>query len=139
MVGTRQRLRISRSLFSNILKRKFKAILRPLYDSTYRRDLQTLRSVVGDGHHTLVEVELPLYMIHSSHAINYPDWVNTLVGRMYDTLWHPPLMKVIKDEQRSRDGYEYYMVVDGNHRLAALKILFSPGEKVRVILMVKEA
>ena len=135
----RQALWISRSFVRDVRKLKFKAIFRVLWDSNYRRDLQHMRRVIGDGYYTLVEMELPLYCIHPSHSINYPDWVNTLVGRMYDTLWQPPKIKVIEDVSRSREGLPHFMVVDGNHRLCALKIILSPGAKIRVLVMVKEA
>lgn len=130
---------ISRSFIRDVRKRKFKAIFRALYDSTYRRDLQRMRLVIGDGYYQLVETEIKLYCIHNSHSINYPEWVNTLVGKMYDTLWRPPLMKVIKDESRSTPDYPYYMVVDGNHRLQALKIIMSAGTPIRVLEMIREA
>ena len=134
----RQALWISRSFFRDVRKRKFKAIFRVLYDGTYRRDLQKMRAVIGDGYYQLVETELPLYCIHNSHSINYPDWVNTLVGRMYDTLWQPPLIKVIRDPGRSTPDYPYYLVVDGNHRLQAMKIILSAGAKIKVLEMIKE-
>jgi hypothetical protein len=130
---------ISCSFVRDVRKHKWKAIFRVLYDRTYRRDLQRIRRVIGDGYYKLVESELPLCQIHNSHAINYHDWVNTLVGRMFDTHWHPQPIKVIRDPSRNWAGGPYYLVVDGNHRLVAMKRIYSPGKIIKVYELVREA
>lgn len=125
---------ISRSFVRDVRKRKWKAIFRVLWDGNYRRDLQNMRKIIGTGEYELVEAVIPLYKIRHSHSINYHAWVDQLVGKMYDTLWYPPPIKVIRD-WTAAPAREVYMVVDGNHRLAAHKIIRSPGEGLRVWLM----
>lgn len=114
------------------LKRgKFKAVFRYLLCPTYRRSVNYMRDLMTYEPYELHHRELELCLIRSSHNLNYPKWVNTLVRRIEDWegLYRPKPMKVMYDWRRN-DGT--YMIIDGNHRLAALKRVFSPGFVVLV-------
>lgn len=125
-----------RSLFKNIRKGKWKAIFRMFYDKNYRDDIKYMLQVVRERPVKLVESEIPLNLIKSSHEINYWDWVIELRLRIringYLSL--EPI-KIIWDDVELK-----YLIVDGNHRFAALKKELSPYHKIPVqVLVPKEA
>ncbi len=133
----RQMMWISRSLLANVKKRKWKAIFRATWDRSYRNQLSRIRRIIGSHEYELVEIEVPLYSISLSHSINYPDWVQVITSRINDWegLYTPPMIKVVLDWEHSKSDSERYMVVDGNHRLTAMKNCYSPGRNVKVLLM----
>lgn len=105
-----------RSLCREVRKGKFKAIFRYFYDSTYRTDIKYIADLTtGQGKLTSRMSYLKLNEIHFSHSINYPKWVNRLSEELLRTAEVPPI-KVMYDYSKRK-----WIVIDGNHRLMAMK------------------
>lgn len=100
-----------RSFYKNIIvKRKYRALMALLFDSTYRRDINNLHLLTKNC--TKKEVErIHVDALVAGHRVIYPGYALDLFG-MVETL---PAIRVVKDPTRNK-----YVVVDGNHRLPAL-------------------
>lgn len=121
-----------KSLMKNVAKRKWKSIFRGLWDKQYRDDVRYMLQVVRERPVVLKESEVPLSLIKHSHSINYPKWVNILRTqiRRKGYLSLEPI-KIIWDDVDLK-----YLVVDGNHRFAALTKELSPYHKIPVKVLV---
>jgi len=103
---------------------KFYSIWRFFIDSQYANDIRKLRTILAPEKLTARLQEVRLGQVSFSHAISYPDWVADLVVKIRAGVELPPI-KV----------YEYQgklLVIDGNHRLAAMKITMDPATKIMV-------
>jgi len=109
-----------RSLVREVKKGKFKAIFRYFYDTKYRNDIRHICDLTtGQGKLTSRMGHLKLADIHFSHDINYPKWVDRLVKELrweYEHAMKFEPIKVMYDQSTSR-----WVVIDGNHRLMAMK------------------
>lgn len=121
------------AIVQEALKLKFKAVLRTLYDPQYRKDITYLWMKLSRGKLKAREDFMPLWKIHFSHSINYPGWVTHLTQRIHQGEEFPPI-KVIKDSNPDGD-WDRHMVVDGNHRLLAMKMTMPDTAMVHVKLL----
>ncbi len=121
-----------KSLMKNVAKRKWKSIFRGLWDKKYRDDVRYMLQVVRERTVVLKDGEIPLNLIKHSHDINYLSWVILLRIQIREKgyLSLEPI-KVIWDDLDMK-----YLVVDGNHRFAALSRELSPYHKVPVKVLV---
>jgi hypothetical protein len=106
--------------------KKWRSILRFFTERKYHEDIMVLCRLLSKARLTSEEKRLPLNAIQFSHSINYPDWVNCIERRIWNEgLQAVPKLKVIKHKGA-------YLVVDGNHRLKAMKRCFPPAKTVLV-------
>lgn len=120
-------------IMANIKKKKFKAMFRYFFDSNYKRQVDHMIRTVKQRPVRCVESSVRIGDITYGHPINYPKWVSTLRWRIQH-LGYTSLdpIKIIWDETKGK-----YLVVDGNHRLAALKReLINPNQRIPVQLLV---
>lgn len=105
---------------------KYKAVLKFYFKKSYRKDIKVLRDILSKGKLKGTKTQLPLKDINFSHEINYPSWV----------------IKLCEDLKESEDNYKRvkvfyhngrYIVVDGNHRLKALKLMCDPLKAINVL------
>lgn len=96
---------------------KPKAFLKFLFRPKFRRQILSLRRLLINRDLTAMVIRVNINDIYFSHDIVYPKTVLTLVERYKALDVEVPLIKVIRNE------YNQLIVVDGNHRLAALKTL----------------
>jgi 23S rRNA-/tRNA-specific pseudouridylate synthase len=100
-----------KSFYKNVIvKKKFKSYIQSFIDSEYRRQLNELYALTHDKVKTerrFVNVER---IVHG-HKVIYPEYEQMLLNN--DSIPIAPIRVVQKDET--------YLVVDGNHRLAAVK------------------
>lgn len=120
-----------RSVLKNIKKGKFKALVRYFYDQSYRSDVDYMLTLVRKEPVEVVDRLISLDEIVSGHSINYPEWVFVLRQeiREYGYKSIPPI-KVIYDESKKK-----YLIVDGNHRFAALKRELGSLQRIKVQLL----
>lgn len=107
---------------------KFKAVLKFYVKPSYRKDIKLLRDILSKAPLKSRKSSIILEEIHSSHEINYPQWVYKLV-RDYQTLGIPfKRIKVFRYNDK-------WIVIDGNHRLEAMKICLYRKEAVDVLIL----
>ncbi len=99
-------------ILQELLMGKYKAVLKYYFKPSYRKDINILRDKLAPYPLKAVKTTLGLRDIQKSHEINYPVWVDKLITRLEKGEKLPPL-KVIRHNN-------YFLVVDGNHRLQAL-------------------
>lgn len=93
-----------------IQKKKFKAYLQYYWDSEYRNQINYLFEITRNC--TKKEIEqIPIWQLVHGHKVTYPDYERMLV--MNDHIDLEPIRVV-------QHGISF-VVVDGNHRLAALR------------------
>ena len=110
-----------RSLCREIRKLKFKAIFRYFYDGAYRKDIKHIADLTTrNGKLTSRMGHLKLYEIHFSHSINYPKWVKRLEKELGHDVENPMRWEPIKVMWDDAKGGRW-IVIDGNHRLMAMK------------------
>lgn len=106
-----------RSFFKNVKKGKYYSIFRGVWDSKYRADIHHMLVLTCSQDLVLGHGSVPLHSIVHGHAINYPEWVEHLAYHINIYGWKKlEPIKVIWDSSKNK-----WLVVDGNHRLAALK------------------
>jgi hypothetical protein len=105
-------------------KRKVWSKARLFVDANYRNDIVLLFSHLSKRRFKAQRALMKLKDINFSHDINYPDWVEKLKKKI-DKGGNIPDIKVTNIEGK-------WMVVDGNHRLAAMKEILSEDTKVPV-------
>ena len=128
-----------RSVIKEGARLKFKSIFRYLWDSAYRKDVDHLCVLTSRRPLRAKTTYFKLNQIHPSHAINYPGWVRKLETEL---IWSDfgaktpnfKPIKIIFDYFNKR-----FIVVDGNHRLAAMKNTCHGNTDVQVILLIPEA
>lgn len=106
---------------------KWKAILKFYYKASYRRDIRRLRDVLSQGKLKGTKRLMSLNQIEFSHEINYPEWVWELERRLMDDGDDYKTIKVHLMPDTNR-----YAVIDGNHRLMALKNHYGHSSKILV-------
>lgn len=100
-----------RSFKKNVIqKRKFKAYLQYFFDSEYRSQIDRLFELTK--HCTRKEYEqIPIWQLEHGHKITYPKYERALI--LNDEIDLEPIRVI-------QNGI-VFVVVDGNHRLAALR------------------
>lgn len=105
---------------------KFKAVIKYYIKPSYRKDINYLRDILSKDKLKGTKDVIPLFKIGFSHEINYPKWVD----------------KIEKDIRRDPENYrrikvfhddEGYIVIDGNHRLQAMRRVFPLTYPIRVL------
>ena len=120
-------------LVQEISMGKWKAILKYFRKKSYKADIDRLCDILSKGRLTGEKSILYLEDIHSSHEVNYPEWVDVLVERYRKGSEDYKRVKVffLEDQQR-------WIVIDGNHRLQALRRVFC-GRKIIKVLKISYA
>lgn len=120
------------TLKSEIKHKKIKSIVKLFTNKCYRNDIKRLANKLHGKKYEIQLAQIPLKAIKFSHSITYSEWVLTLMmeiktgtNQFCETL-RP--IKVIKED----DGY---MVIDGNHRLMALKLSYPADHPVIVRIL----
>lgn len=122
---------IVRSLYRNLAKGKFYAIFRVFWDKEYRAEIQHMRMLTRQYDLVLGHGSIPLRAIVRGHKINYPNWVNHLVDQINTRGWKKlEPIKVIWDKSKFK-----WLVVDGNHRLEAMKRTLPSSMKIPVFIL----
>ncbi len=102
-------------VIQELLMHKFKAIFRMFWDKAYRKDIYHLRDILSKAPLKGEKTTLQLCDIDYSHDINYPKWVVYLRRKLYANPKDYKRIKVFYDQ-------DHWIVIDGNHRLRALKV-----------------
>lgn len=105
---------------------KFKAVFKYFVKKSYRKDINLLRDILSKGGLKGTKTNLPLKDIYFSHEINYPKWVEKLERDFIVSEVPYKRIKVFKHEGK-------YIVIDGNHRLKAMKRTMSNYSIVPVL------
>lgn len=130
--ASRIKARIKRrlgSLYRNLfLKRKFWSFFRLFVDKQYRKDIKRIIGLTAGKDYAENFAFIPVNQIESSHQINYPNWVNELEGQLRARRQLEPI-KVV------RTGNQIYTVLDGNHRLEAMRRFYPCDHAVPVVLL----
>lgn len=119
-------------IMKNVKKKKFKAMFRTLFDREYRRQIQHMINTVKARPVDCVDSNLRLLDIEYGHSINYPEWVVSLQKQIRNQGYMSlEPVKVIWDPTKDK-----YLIVDGNHRLAALNRELSAHQRIPVKLLI---
>jgi hypothetical protein len=111
-----------------IMMCKWRAVLKFYYKASYRKDIRVLRDILSKGKLSATKTELYLCLINSSHEITYPSWVLKLCDDLEKDSTDYKRIKVFCHEGK-------YIVIDGNHRLRALKLMLPLKSEVDVLLL----
>lgn len=106
---------------------KFKAVFKYFYKKSYHDDINLLRDILSKGQLYSTNTRLQLKHIHFSHEINYPKWVDYLRKEILAT-GKVKRIKVFHYNHKT-------IVIDGNHRLKAMKETMSHETWVDVKLL----
>lgn len=113
-----------------IYRKKFRALYFYLLDKDYRTDINYLIGIKATTKLKRIPVKVVLDDIRPSHRVIYRNWVRHLV-QLYTA--NPKAYEPI-------EIYEFapgrYMPMDGNHRLAALNMIYSRADSITAFLMV---
>lgn len=107
---------------------KYKAVLKCAWNSKYRSDIYKLCTILSKGKLYSTKGQIQLGDINFSHEINYPKWVDKLVYDYISGNFPSKRIKVFKYDGK-------YIVIDGNHRLKAMKIVFECTYMVDVLIL----
>lgn len=107
---------------------KWKAIFKFFYKWSYHKDIMKLCNILSKGRLTSKRATLTLRQIHFSHEINYPEWVIKLCEDLAKDKNNYKIIKVFEHKGK-------FIVIDGNHRLKALKIVLKPYNRINVLLL----
>ena len=120
-------------ILKELVQGKYRAIFKYYWKKSYRKDIQHLRDILSKGKLYSKSSTLKLGQINFSHEINYPKWVEKLKTDLYnDPDDYEPIKVFLEvDHTNTRNPYKW-IVIDGNHRLMALKHTFHPDTKIRV-------
>lgn len=106
---------------------KYRAVFKYFYKKSYRKDINYVRDILCKKKLQATEKRLPLFAIEFSHEINYPDWVDKLIDDLKQDPTNYKRIKVFYDEKRG------FLVIDGNHRLKAMRKVFPFTKHVDVL------
>lgn len=115
-------------IIQELLMCKFRAVIKYYVKPSYRKDINVLRDILSQGRMKGSKGYLRLGDIQFSHEINYPLWVEKMEVRMIADPDDYTRIKVIDHNGR-------WLVVDGNHRLMALRRTRGLDSKVRVLIL----
>lgn len=114
-------------ILQEIMMGKWKAIIKYFIKPSYHKDINKIRGILCKGKMQAHKTEVRLCHILFSHEINYPAWVIKLMEEELKGDRPIPRIKVFAlDEFR-------YVVIDGNHRLKAKKLLYGGQSMVKVL------
>lgn len=102
-----------RTIRQELKKGKIYPFFRYWTDRKFRQDIRNLRRLLCSGRMAIRLRKIELGRIHFSHDINYPEWVEKLKADILAGATLPPI-KITWDGTK-------YVVVDGNHRLKAMR------------------
>jgi len=106
---------------------KYKAVFKYFVNPSYKRDINFLRDILSKGILTSEKTSMRLGDINFSHEINYPEWVQKLVRDLKQSPNNYQRIKVFYTEEKG------WIVIDGNHRLKALKTVSNPDKIINVL------
>lgn len=130
-------------LYNTLKRGKFRVVFNWLIDPELRADHARLCRLLGHGQELKPRTtQLALSSIDFSHRINYPKWVVQLEQALIEGInlnhadMYPEVIDILspiaviwlEDEQR-------YLVVDGNHRLRAMKNVLHRDQPVKVRIL----
>ena len=107
---------------------KFKAILKYFIKPSYRRDINKLRDILSKAPLRCHKSTLFLKDINFSHEINYPKWVDKIEDKHIFLNVPFKRIKVFNDKGT-------WIVIDGNHRLQAMKNCLWEDTLVDVLIL----
>ena len=120
-------------ILKELAQKKFKAVFKYYWKKSYRKDIQHLRDILSKGKLYSKSSTLRLGQIHFSHEINYPGWVNKLENDLLlDPENYEPLKVFMEVNHDDLKNPYRWIVIDGNHRLMAMKNTFIPETSVLV-------
>jgi len=114
--------------FSNLFRLKFKVFYLYFTDEFYRRDIKKIIGYLSQGIPKIHENWIPIYQLHLSHTIVYPDWVTKICRQIppneFDRdRWVSKHKIVVYKTEPGK-----YVVLNGNHRLQAIMKVYDPME-----------
>lgn len=123
---------------NNLIKKKFKVILLLLTNLNFLCKIRRIKRLIRDKELQKIPTFVRLDKLKQGHQIIYPEYVQELIKKP-DTLWdmafsiyNDDFIKVVADGDK-------FLVVDGNHRTAAIKEVYGNGKrKVRVQVYVNK-
>lgn len=115
-------------VIQELLMHKFKSIFRIFYDKTYRKSIYHLRDILSKAPLTSEKTTMRLGDISYSHDINYPKWVDYLIAKLKIDKTDYKRIKTFFDTTANK-----WIVIDGNHRLAALNCILPPETEINVL------
>lgn len=115
-------------VIQEMLMCKWKAIFRMFYDVSYRKNIYHLRDILSKAPLQSEKTTMKLSDINFSHGINYPEWVAHLTNKLIDDENDYKRIKVFFDET-----IKCWIVIDGNHRLRALKNTQDLDKEINVL------
>lgn len=120
-------------ILKELAQGKFRAVFKYYWKKSYRKDIQHLRDILSKGKLYSKSSTLRLEQIHFSHEINYPKWVKKLEDDLfYDPENYEPIKVFLEvDHTNTKNPYKW-IVIDGNHRLQAMKNELHPNTRIRV-------
>ena len=106
---------------------KYKAVIKYFIKPSYRKDINFIRDYLYKGNLTSEKTSLRLGDINFSHEINYPMWVEKLIRDLEESPDNYQRVKVFYTKEKG------WIVIDGNHRLKALKTVLHPDRGINVL------
>lgn len=115
-------------IMQELMMCKYKAVFKYFIKPSYRKDINVLRDILSKAPLKGTKDQLCVGEIHFSHEINYPKWVEKLE---FDYLfWRIPYKRIKVFNHNGK-----WIVIDGNHRLRAMKNTLSCNQKVDVLIL----
>lgn len=112
-------------LIKELAQKKFRAVFKYYWKRSYRRDINHLKDILSRGKLHSKSSFITLGGINFSHEINYPKWVKKLEQDLKQDPNNYEPIKIFLDGDK-------WIVIDGNHRLQALKNTFGNNELIKV-------
>ena len=113
-------------IIQEVMMKKWKAIFKFFINRKYNRDIMVLCDILSKAPLTSNLHRLPLRDINMSHEVNYPEWVTELENRILDGKLNEIVpLKVFRHKGQ-------WLVIDGNHRLQAMKNTLHEGVDIPV-------
>lgn len=115
-------------ILQELMMCKYRSIIKYYIKPSYRKDINVLRDILSKAPLKGRKDVLIFNDINFSHEINYPKWVEKLAYNYMVNDINYKRIKVFFHEDK-------WIVIDGNHRLLAMKETMSPLEQVEVLIL----